>query len=61
MEPCNERLSGHTICATRILKLKEKSRTVSIGILEPDTFIQDNQGITRMQDAGVMVVFLDDP
>jgi pyrimidine deaminase RibD-like protein len=61
VEPCNERLSGHTTCATRILKLKEKIRTVYIGILEPDTFIPDNQGIARMRDAGVKVVVLDDP
>jgi len=43
------------------LKLKDKIRTVYVGILEPNTFIDNNQGIKRMEDAGRNVVILNDP
>ncbi|KAK3292415.1 cytidine deaminase-like protein [Chaetomium fimeti] len=47
MEPCNERLSGSRTCV------------VYVGIREPDTFIQRNEGIRRLEEAGIKVEMLD--
>jgi pyrimidine deaminase RibD-like protein len=60
MEPCNERLSGNRTCVERILGLGCAIKTVYIGIREPDTFIKRNEGIMRLEEAGVRVVLLDD-
>jgi pyrimidine deaminase RibD-like protein len=60
MEPCNERLSGNTTCVERILGLGDSIKVVYVGIREPDTFIKDNEGIKRLEAAGVRVVLLDD-
>lgn len=60
MEPCNERLSGSTTCVDRILRLKGVISAVYIGIREPDTFIQRNDGIKRLQEAGIEAHVLDD-
>ncbi|XWW95649.1 hypothetical protein V2A60_003615 [Cordyceps javanica] len=57
MEPCNERLSGNTTCATRILRLNGAIKTVYVGIREPGTFIANNDGQKRLEDAGVNVVY----
>lgn len=60
MEPCNERLSGNRTCVERILGLGAAIKVVYVGIREPDTFIKRNEGIKRLEDAGVRVVLLDD-
>jgi pyrimidine deaminase RibD-like protein len=60
MEPCNERLSGSRTCVKRILALKGAIKVVYVGIREPDTFIKLNEGIERLEEAGVKVVLLDD-
>ncbi|KAK4653516.1 hypothetical protein QC762_507630 [Podospora pseudocomata] len=60
MEPCNERLSGNRTCVERILGLGSAIKVVYVGIREPNTFIQDNQGIKRLEAAGVKVVLLED-
>lgn len=60
MEPCNERLSGNRTCVERILGLGNAVKVVYVGIREPDTFIKDNQGIKRLEAAGIKVVLLDD-
>ncbi|KAI0146338.1 cytidine deaminase-like protein [Xylariaceae sp. FL1272] len=57
MEPCNERLSGNTTCATRIIRLGGAIRTVYVGIREPGTFIKCNDGQQRLEEAGVEVVY----
>jgi pyrimidine deaminase RibD-like protein len=57
MEPCNERLSGNTTCATRILRLNGAIKTVYVGIREPRTFIVKNDGQKRLEEGGVKVVF----
>ncbi|KAM0284848.1 hypothetical protein ACHAQH_001769 [Verticillium albo-atrum] len=57
MEPCNERLSGNTTCATRILGLKGAIKTVYVGIREPGTFIAHNDGQERLEAGGVKVVY----
>ncbi|KAK2881768.1 hypothetical protein FQN49_000435 [Arthroderma sp. PD_2] len=59
MEPCNERLSGNTPCVERILKLKNAITAVYVGIREPDTFISENSGIKRLEDAGIAVHFVE--
>lgn len=60
MEPCNERLSGARTCVDRILGLGGAIKVVYVGIREPDTFIQGNDGIVRLEGAGVKVEMLDD-
>ena len=55
MEPCNERLSGNKTCVERVLGLKERIRKVFIGIAEPGTFIERNEGKKRLEEAGVEV------
>ena len=57
MEPCNERLSGNTTCATRIIGLNGAIKTVYVGIREPSTFIENNDGQERLESAGVKVVY----
>ena len=60
MEPCNERLSGNRTCVERILALNGAIKVVYVGIREPDTFIKLNEGIKRLENAGIEVVLLDD-
>ncbi|KAK4126949.1 cytidine deaminase-like protein [Parathielavia appendiculata] len=59
MEPCNERLSGNRTCVERILGLGNAIKIVYVGIREPDTFIKQNNGIERLEKAGIKVVLLD--
>ncbi len=60
MEPCNERLSGNRTCVDRIVGLGNAIKVVYVGIREPDTFIQLNEGIKRLEGAGVKVVLMDE-
>jgi len=60
MEPCNERLSGNRTCVQRILALNGAIKTVYVGIREPSTFISLNEGIKRLENAGIAVVLMDD-
>ncbi|KAF1971963.1 hypothetical protein BU23DRAFT_555492 [Bimuria novae-zelandiae CBS 107.79] len=53
MEPCTARLSGNRTCCDRIVALKEKLRTVYVGIREPNTFIVGNDGKQRLQGEGI--------
>ena len=55
MEPCNKRLSGNRTCVDRILRLGGAIKIVYIGIREPEVFVGKNQGIKRLEDAGVLV------
>jgi pyrimidine deaminase RibD-like protein len=55
MEPCNERLSGNKTCVERILTLGDKIKFVYVGIQEPGTFIDRNEGRRRLEEAGVRV------
>lgn len=59
MEPCNERLSGNRTCVERILRLNGAIKVVYVGIKEPDTFIGENRGRRRLQDAGVVIQFVE--
>ena len=60
MEPCNERLNGNRICVDRILILKSIIKAIYMGIKEPGTFIRDNKGIKRLEEAGVIIIILKD-
>jgi pyrimidine deaminase RibD-like protein len=59
MEPCNERLSGNRTCVERILRLNGAIKVVYIGIKEPETFIGENAGRKRLEDAGIAVTFVE--
>lgn len=59
MEPCNKRLSGHRTCVERILRLNGAIKIVYVGIKEPEKFIGENVGRKRLEDAGVVVTFVE--
>lgn len=59
MEPCNERLSGNRTCVERILKLSGAIKVVYVGKKEPSTFIRENSGRRRLEDAGFKVQFVE--
>ncbi len=59
MEPCNKRLSGNMTCVERILRLTDEIKVVYVGISEPDTFVGENAGRKRLEDAGVTVTFVE--
>ena len=56
MEPCSMRLSGNKSCVQRILDLKASIRTVYVGVKEPETFVGENEGRQKLEDAGIQVV-----
>ncbi|KAK4166448.1 cytidine deaminase-like protein [Cladorrhinum sp. PSN259] len=56
VEPCSKRLSGNLPCAERVKRLAGCIKTVYVGILEPDTFVSENPGLTALKDAGIAVV-----
>jgi pyrimidine deaminase RibD-like protein len=60
MEPCGKRLSGNLPCVERILRTHGEGRmgikTVYIGVKEPDTFVGENVGIARLEEAGIRCV-----
>ncbi|OOF92854.1 hypothetical protein ASPCADRAFT_408317 [Aspergillus carbonarius ITEM 5010] len=59
MEPCNKRLSGSRTCVQRILALGGAIKVVYVGIREPEKFIGQNTGRKRLEDAGVVVEFVE--
>lgn len=59
MEPCNKRLSGNRTCVERILRLNGAIKVVYVGVKEPGTFIGENVGRKRLEDAGVVVTFVE--
>ena len=60
MEPCGKRLSGNLPCVDRILATRTGVnggiRTVYIGVQEPETFIGQNTGRTKLEKAGIKYV-----
>jgi pyrimidine deaminase RibD-like protein len=61
MEPCVKRLSGQKSCVERVLELTRADGTraikkVYVGVVEPETFVKDNQGKKLLEDAGIDVV-----
>jgi pyrimidine deaminase RibD-like protein len=59
IELCNKRLSGNRTCVERILRLNGTIKVVYVGIKEPETFIDQNVGRKRLEDAGVAVTFVE--
>jgi pyrimidine deaminase RibD-like protein len=57
MEPCNKRSVGNTPCVERILALRRVKRVVC-GVREPETFVGQNEGRRRLEEAGIEVAFL---
>ena len=60
MEPCSERLSGNRTCVDRILAMKGAIKAVYVGIREPSTFIERNDGLVRLRKAGLYVALITD-
>ncbi|OQO11084.1 hypothetical protein B0A48_05339 [Cryoendolithus antarcticus] len=61
MEPCNKRSPGNLTCVERILRLQTKDGKAAIkrvvcGVSEPETFVGENVGRKRLEDAGIEVV-----
>ena len=56
MEPCNLRLSGNLPCVDRVLQTRVK--TVYIGVKEPEKFVGENTGRTKLEGAGVHVIHI---
>ncbi|KAJ4365349.1 hypothetical protein N0V85_009259 [Neurospora sp. IMI 360204] len=59
VEPCSKRLSGNLPCVERVLRLAGCIKTVYVGILEPETFVQENTGRNSLKDAGIQVVHVE--
>jgi pyrimidine deaminase RibD-like protein len=58
MEPCNLRLSGNLPCADRIINTKGKDgkgaiKRVYLGVKEPEKFVSENQGRSKLEMNGV--------
>lgn len=60
MEPCNKRSIGNLPCTERILKtrsaVKGGIKTVYLGVKEPETFVGENEGRAKLEEAGVEYV-----
>jgi pyrimidine deaminase RibD-like protein len=59
VEPCEKRLSGNLPCTDRILKLRNRIRTVYVGVKEPEKFVGENKGRMKLEEAGIGVVFVE--
>ncbi|KAL3423249.1 cytidine and deoxycytidylate deaminase [Phlyctema vagabunda] len=60
VEPCGKRLSGNVTCVERILRIGRKGiKRVYVGVKEPETFVGENIGRQRLEDAGIEVVLVD--
>lgn len=59
MEPCNKRLSGNRTCVERIVRLNGAIKVVYVGIKEPEIFIGENVGRKRLENAGVVITFVE--
>lgn len=60
MEPCNKRSIGNEPCVDRILKtltgVNGGIKTVYLGVSEPETFVGENAGRSKLEAAGVVCV-----
>jgi len=60
MEPCNKRSVGNEPCVDRILRtlqgVKGGVKTVYLGVSEPETFVGENAGRSRLEAAGVVCI-----
>eukprot|EP01138_Halocafeteria_seosinensis_P012868 gb/GECG01013145.1/.p1 GENE.gb/GECG01013145.1/~~gb/GECG01013145.1/.p1 ORF type:complete len:193 (+),score=25.61 gb/GECG01013145.1/:1-579(+) len=58
MEPCSHRLSGKKPCTERIIEAR--IRKVVLALREPQTFVENCQGVEQLRSAGIEVVALED-
>ncbi len=62
MEPCNKRSVGNLPCVDRILRTKQSPnggiRTVYLGVREPETFVGENLGRSKLEDSGIRCVHI---
>lgn len=60
MEPCNKRSTGNEPCVDRILGtmagVNGGIKTVYLGSAEPDTFVGENAGRSRLEAAGIVCI-----
>ena len=60
MEPCNKRSVGNVPCVERILATQKGInggiKTVYLGVTEPEKFVGENAGRTRLEAAGVVCI-----
>ena len=60
MEPCNKRSVGNVPCVERILATQKGAnggiKTVYLGVTEPEKFVGENAGRTRLEAAGVVCI-----
>ena len=60
MEPCNKRSAGNETCVERILKTLEGTnggiKTVYLGVAEPETFVGENAGRSKLEAAGIVCI-----
>lgn len=56
MEPCSLRLSGNLPCVDRILATSIK--TVFVGVVEPETFVKENDGLQKLESKGVEYIHI---
>jgi len=59
VEPCGMRLSGNLPCVERILRLGKGIKTVYVGVKEPEKFVGENKGRTKLEEAGIKVIHVD--
>lgn len=57
MEPCNKRSSGNIPCTETILSNRRNNKvriqTVYVGVREPEKFVGENTGRTKLEEAGI--------
>ena len=60
MEPCNKRSIGNIPCVDRILQsltgVSGGIKTVYLGVTEPETFVGENAGRSKLEAAGVVCI-----
>ncbi|MCJ1274817.1 hypothetical protein MMC21_002615 [Puttea exsequens] len=60
VEPCNKRASGNVPCIETILKTRSGPhhgvQIVYVGLKEPEKFVGENTGRTRLEEAGISYV-----
>ena len=62
MEPCNKRSIGNTPCVDRILATQNGVnggiKTVYLGVSEPEKFVGENAGRSRLEAAGIVCIHI---
>lgn len=59
VEPCSQRSVGNVTCVERILRLGTAIKRVYVGVLEPETFVKENTGRRKLEDAGIQVILVE--